>query len=218
MWAVFARRNGLLLPKDLMIESWKWWRLTEGNIREFAISCDFTHTLSLSWRHIHRSFHTLFCACNVVCTTDINNTPHDRHIMTAYCYSCLSFAFRFSPFMDISVAYSTYLTPSTHKDVPGKQRVMKERFGLGFLLLDCSKTRTSQLLPLKQIFFFFFHTILLSSKCFSFSLPEDPTTDVITRPISFSFVYMQRVAVFTGSLLFCVSVLQDYSRVDIEYV
>lgn len=140
--------------------------------------------------------------------------------MTAYCYSCLSFAFRFSPFMDKSVASSTCLTPSTQKDVPSKQREMKKRFGLGFLLLECSKTRTSQLLPHKQIFFLLFSFFIHS--CFpvnvlAYFMPEDPTTDVITRPMSFSFVYIRRVALFTGSWLFCVSVVQDYSWVDIEY-
>lgn len=170
-------------------------------MREFTISCDFTHTQS--WRDIRRSFHTLFCDCDVVYTSDINNTLHDRHVMTAYCYSSLSSAFRFSPFMDISVHISL--------DQPAEMFLLntekwKKRFGLGFVVLGWSRTRTVQLLPHKQISL---HTILLSSKCFSFSLPEEPTTDVVT--ISFFFcIYAKRHSVywFITALCKCVTGLQ----------
>lgn len=177
-----------------MIASWKWGRLSEG---EFTVSCDFTHTQS--WRDIHRSFHTLFCDCDVVYTTDINNTD-DRHVMTAYCYSCLSSAFRFSPFMDISVHIS--LDQPTEMFLVNTEK-WRKRFGLGFVLLGCSRTRTVQLLPHKQIVL---QTVLLPSKCFSFSLPEVPAADVIT--ISCIYAKLHSVYWFITALCKCVTGLQ----------
>ncbi len=121
-------------PDDCVVEM-----MTKGN-SPYLVTL---HTHTQSWRDIHRSFHTLLCDCGVVYTMDINNTPDDRHVMTAYCYSCLSSAFRFSPFMDISVHIS--LDQHTEMFLVNTEK-WKKRFGMGFVLLGCSRTRTVQLL------------------------------------------------------------------------
>lgn len=124
--------------------------------------------MTIAWRQHERIHHILerhsqkfphpflWLWCSLQYSTDINTTPHERQIMNAYCYSCLSSAFTFSPFMDITIHISLY-QPAMMFLV----NTEKWRFGLGFVLLGCSRTRTVQLLPHK-------HTILLPVNVLAF--------------------------------------------------